>query len=57
MMSDKSVHGGRRKAVPAGDYIEARARAWNLKVEVAVYTTMVGPCKLNAVLKAPGFSD
>jgi GT2 family glycosyltransferase len=38
MVSDKMVHGGRRTAVRAGDYIEARARAWTTKVEVAVYT-------------------
>jgi hypothetical protein len=39
-VSDKAVHGGRRSAALAGDYIEARARAWTPRVEVAVYTDM-----------------
>ena len=34
-VSDRAVHGGRREAVRAGDYIEARARAWYPRVEVA----------------------
>ena len=35
VVSDTAVHGGRRAAVRAGAYVEARARAWAVRADVA----------------------
>ena len=41
VVSDTAVHGGRRRPIRAGAYIEARARAWaSHAVDVALYTDM-----------------